>query len=180
MKYRTRDQYCTAALFREMLDPTAGDLLDTVVFTLKEHDDVENGWYSFQRLYVEIGDPTEYKQAKELVGGVNHWQVLLRCKWFKEMLKEARTELKQKLRSDAYARIAKSADEAASDAVRLTAQRFIIKEGCKLMLDDDDNVKMNAKRGRPSAEEIKGELVRMSAEEKQLLDDYKRVTQVVN
>ncbi len=71
MKSKIYDVFLTEGLFLEKL--REGDTRNTVVFNLKEHHDPDNGTYSLHRLYVDIGDPTEYEAAIQILGSVDHW-----------------------------------------------------------------------------------------------------------
>lgn len=143
------------------------------IFTMAEQDDVPRGLYSFYRLYMEIGDMTEYEQAMQLLGSTQHWERICRCPWFKPLLKKCRTDLKNKERSSAIEQIKQTAVNTESDSIRLQALKFLAKEGVEL-LDKEPKVQ-KAGRGRPSSAEREGELKRVSVEEKELQDDYERI-----
>ncbi len=93
------------------------------------------------------------------------------------MIKAAREELKRKIKSLAFKEIYDTALTAESAAVRLSAQKYLVKDGSTLMEDLPDNEGASKKRkaGRPSKEEVKGELNRMSKEEQELNADYQRI-----
>lgn len=71
------------------------------LYTMRPHDHEAQNLPSFRRLYLEIADPTEYRQATQLLGGWSHWQALLGSKWFKDYIEEIRDELDVKLKSEA-------------------------------------------------------------------------------
>lgn len=174
MKSKIYDVFLTEGLFIEKL--REGDTRNTVVFNLKEHHDLANDTYSIHRLYVDIGDPTEYEAAMKILGSVDHWDKLMKCKWLKPVIKAAREELKRKIKSLAFKEIYDTALTAESAAVRLNAQKYLVKDGSMLMEDMPDNEsKTKRKAGRPSTAEVKGELNRMSREEQELNADYNRI-----
>lgn len=147
---------------------------DKTLFTMAEQDDMTKGFHSFYRLYMEIGDMTEYEQAMQLLGSTQHWERLCRCPWFKPFLKKCRTDLKNKERSKAIEQIKVTAMNTDSDSIRLQALKFLAKEGVEL-LDKEPKSTAKTGRGRPTNAEKEGELKRISVEEKELQDDYERV-----
>lgn len=153
-------------------------LKDTCVFTLALEDNEELGLYSFPKLYLSIDDPTEYKQAIEILGAVEHWDKVVKLAWLKPTILKLRSQLKRKMRSDAFGRIHNAALTSESDAVRMAAEKFIIKEGARILdeqSEEEQQSKAKKGRGRPSSEEIEGELKRFTAEERQLIEDSQRV-----
>lgn len=131
------------------------------IYTMK-NEDHHTGIPSFSRLYINIGDPTEYQQAGSLLGGWDHWQVLCSSKWFQDYIIPIREELEIKLRSEALIRVKEMMDSnTASQA--LQAARWLADGSYK------------KKRGRPSNEEAAAELRKQNLIKKSVEEDYLRV-----
>lgn len=105
-----------------------------------------DGWVpSFREAYMAISDPTEYLVGTQLLGDYTHWLRLARCKWLKPYLERWRAELATKLESEAIQAVrATMALQEGSSA--LQAARYLA-----------DKISP-PKRGRPSKEEIEGQL----------------------
>lgn len=74
------------------------------MFTLKDSEEANASGIvipSFASLYLELADPTEYRPAKELLGGWEHWRALCSSEWFTRFIQPLRDELEVKLRSEA-------------------------------------------------------------------------------
>lgn len=167
-------RYLTQALFLEHrtegYDP---------VFTLKDYD--REGLPSFKRLYVALGDPTEYLTALSLLGSWDHWTKLTECSWLQEALSEAREELSIKFRSEAIARIKQDAEKAFSEATRLAANKFLATEG----YTSSEDIKAaksaallkatESKRGRPSKEEVEKRMVEELRQNGTIDNDFERI-----
>ncbi len=141
------------------------------VYTLATHDQWME-WEgekvkipSFRRLYLEIGDPTEYRQATDLLGGWAHLQALLKYKWFDEFIKSAREELEIQLRSAALLRIIVEAQSEESRS-SLAANRYLADGKYKVA---------DVKRGRPSNVEIENELQKRTNITERAKEDMKRM-----
>lgn len=143
-------------LFYEMSDADKS----RVLYTLKPED--HKGFPSIRRLYIEMGDETEYRFASEYFGGWPHWQKLLNSPWFSDFIQDLRAELAQKQLSDRLEVLKKKS--AAGD---VNATRFLLNEEYK---------KKKSQVGRPTKEAIKREadLLFMSSEE--ISDDLARIT----
>lgn len=166
-KYRAADgRFRTLSLFKETIQqPTAKKY--SYVFTLNTEDkDVP----SLHKLFVESQDPTEYTFANEVLGSWTHWQNLKQCTWFKPYYEAMRLELDTKLQSkgvEVMRAIAKGKSPAAAQAARWFAEGSWDK-------------KLATKRGRPSKEEVQGELKRQAAAESELSEDADRIGAVTN
>ena len=131
-------------------------------YTLKPYD--HRGAMSMYRLYMEIGDPTEYQQAKQLLGGWAHWKLLTECTWFAPLVQEWREELRTKLESDRYCEMIEVAENQKGTPQGVQATKWLAERYCE---------KPKApKRGRPTKEEKKGYL-KQEAEEDALLEEEK-------
>ena len=140
----------------------------TVLYTLKDHD--HEGYPSLKRLYLETGDPTEYKFANSYLDGWTHWELLIAAEWFQPHLNQWRKELELKIKSMALWQIQEEATNDLSKS-KFTANKFLLEGGWK----PKDQTGGSNRRGRPSKQEIQDEAHRI-AEERDLVDDaFKRV-----
>lgn len=106
------------------------------------------GLINARATFVELGDPTGYRWAIKYLGDWHHWEILMKCKWFKEAYDVWVHELNVKLRSDAVDRIKEISDGGTQQS--LAAAKY---------LADMAKPKVYG-RGRPSSAEISGELKR--------------------
>jgi hypothetical protein len=144
------------------------------------HDDIE-GLVNFRQEYVRDMDPTGYKTATRLLENYDHWQLLMKSKWFKEAKAEWDKELAAKMEKealDALRGIIIADDESGvkiSD--RISAAKVLLGKSKTIKGDME---KGELKRGRPSKEEVQGALkeeVRLSKEEE---EDASRIRLVKN
>lgn len=89
-------RYLTLSLFLEI------SYAPNAIYTLKDVDYEYNGkmYYSLKKLYLETGDPTEYKFANQFLAGWDHWQKIINNKQLLSYIESWRVELEIKLRSD--------------------------------------------------------------------------------
>lgn len=167
------NQYRTRGLIKEA---AGNELVPDYIFTFAHYDNEEEGLYSLRKLYLQFDDTTEYEQAMHILGSMVHWEKFVNSDFIKDHIEEYRKELRARTKSKALKQLLESAENSPSDAVRHQAQKFLVKEGFRLM-DGEDAAK--PKRGRPSKEEIDGNLKAMSAEEKRIQEDYNRTLQIV-
>lgn len=133
------------------------------LMTLKEHDIEVNGkkLLSLRRIYLEIGDPTEYQVAMEVLGSWDHWNRLLESTVVKPYIDAMREELEIVNRSQALQALRKTAlYEGAKGTV---AAKYIAEQAWK------------STRGRPSKEEKAKQLRIESAIEKEMSEDAERL-----
>jgi len=160
-KYRTR------SLFKEFnhgrIEAT-GKPFDPV-FTLRDFD--YDGLPSFKRMYMEASDPSEYSFAMETLGSWEHWEKLCSVGFFKPYIEKWRKELVLKLKSDGLIALTRLAGNAKSEAQRLQAAKFLADEG----FVPDKRVK----RGRPSKEEVEGEMNRRLQHLSDVEEDLDRI-----
>jgi len=150
-----------------------GAILEHCIFTIEDEDNLELGLYSFKKLYLSHLDPTEYEQAKYILNSIPHWERICRTGRLKPLIEDCRLELSKLIRSKAFKYIEKEALVSDSSAVRLSAQKFLVGPGAALMYPKDPEV--TKKRGRPSKDEVDGNLKQMSEDEKRMMDDLERV-----
>lgn len=124
---------------------------------------------SLRRLYLETRDPTEKEFSENYLGGWDHHQLMLKgCKWYREMIEEWRVELRAVMKAEAIRTIRLlAANPKEKGATRLAAAKFLSTLG-------DPATKPTAnpksKRGRPSNEEVAGEL-KAAVRAKELLEE---------
>lgn len=161
-------RYYTSQLFYERaIDVSTTSRVLDPVFTLARE---RSGLIPFGRKYVELVDPSGYRVTLSLLhGDFNHWIALMKCPWFTEYKEEWDKEIDAKLFAeglDVVRSIQK--DEDASPAVRLQAAKLLVQKGYK----DKDK---KPTRGRPSKEEVQGELKRQAESSKALDKDFERI-----
>ncbi len=135
---------------------------DAAIYTMKETDH-PSGLPSFRRLYLEIADPTEYRQASELVGGWAHWQALNQSRWFDEFITPIREELEIKLRSEAL--LAAYMIIGSGKQGELQAAKFFA----------EGKYKPSRGRGRPSKADIESEVRKQAAINSRIRGDMERL-----
>jgi hypothetical protein len=135
---------------------------ELVRYTLKAHDHM--GFPSLRRLYLEADDPTEYEFVKKYLEGIDHWDDLCACKWFKPHIDSWRRELELRLKSQALLRIREEAMAGGRNS--LQANRFLVDKGWETK---------PGQRGRPSKDEIRREAERQVTAERQVSDDWDRL-----
>lgn len=94
-----RGRYRTSSLFLETRRPGA----PAPVYTLREFP--KPGLICARQLYLEANDPTEYAAALSILGSWEHWQHLCGASWFKPIVDQWRSELKQKLLHEATQKV---------------------------------------------------------------------------
>jgi len=136
-------KFRTKSLFRESKDPGYKSY-----FTLRDYDYEDH--ISMKRKYLEINDPTEYRVAQKLLGSWKHWQRLQEAPWFRKHLAQWREELAISLESrelDRMIEFSKKDDPTGYQATKTLLERW------------DKHLKPRIEtRGRPSKEEIEGNL----------------------
>lgn len=158
LKNPTNGMYLTRSLFFEttLADKTG------VMYTLKDED--HEGYPSLYRLYMEEGDPTEWRFANKYLAGWAHWEKLCECVWFKDYLDRWRRELELKYKSESLARIITLSKTTSKE--QFIANRYIIEKGW--------NSKESTK-GRPSKQQIREAANDYLSHNSQVMDDFKRL-----
>lgn len=147
----------TKALFQEF----AGEDKSRILYTLKPED---TNYPSIYRLYIFEDDLTEYTFANKYFENWEHWEMVAQSPWFKPFIARWRKELRLKLESLAMTHIVAEMKDGSSKNKYSAA---------KTVLDQIN--KQKPQRGRPSKEEVQGELIRQTHAERTLQDDLKRV-----
>lgn len=141
------------------------------LFSMEDYE--VGGCPSFKKLYVSLGDPTEYKQAIAMLGSVEHWDYLLKSPFMEPLIKACRKELALKIESEAFDGLLAEARGASQEASRISAYKTVLKEAQDL--NEEKVAKKVKPRGRPSQADITASLKEMTAEEKRLHEDHQRI-----
>lgn len=168
--------YETLGTKQNLVSPLSDEIGPRPIYTLKPYDHTipqESVFYrdggpnllrSFYEVYVEYGDPSEYSFAMGTLGSWEHWVELRGCQFFKPYYKKMREALKAKIESEALL-AARKALKAGIGPQSLQAAKWL-----------RDAVKGPANgRGRPSKEQVQGEIKRQAEEEKDLASDLERL-----
>ena len=152
------------SLFYEMYGPGEAK------YSLKDRDHIGTDgktYPSLYKLYMELGDLTEYEFANKYLEGWHQWTKLLEAGWFKPYINRWRTELELKLKAEALRRILDEAREGGKNSYQ--ANKFFVEKGYIAKESEP------SRRGRPT----KAEIARRAAEEvfssKQIDEDIKRL-----
>jgi len=122
----------------------------------------------FKDLYIRLKDPTGVKAAQLYLDGYSHFEYIMESSpWFKEAVERWNRELEATFRAEALERVRELAESAAGEAVALAANKYLA--------NLDYNKEPKAKRGRPSAKEVEGELKRQAHRDTSLASDYQRM-----
>jgi hypothetical protein len=149
-------KWLTQSLFLEMgYKPQA-------VFTLNDEDKTYKGkvYPSLKRLYLETNDPTEYKLATEHLGGWSHWKRLRGNSAIAEHIEVWKDELNVKL----TAKGVQLAIEIATDGGTFQAAKWLADTGWEKRI-----------AGRPSKDEVEGELKKQAQESDDFASDLLRI-----
>ena len=117
--------WLTGALFLE----TAHDPERTALYSLS-FDTVErygNEYPGFFQLYIDLEDPTEYKVATELFGGLEHWTVMVNSVRIGREIERCREWLNLKLKSMGMKKIIEQSSESFQAARYLVDQNWLDK-----------------------------------------------------
>jgi hypothetical protein len=167
-RHPTTNARYTRQLFWEC-QQEIGNVYKTIdpMFTLYQD---KPGLVNFRKEYVKLGDPTGYKLANAYLEDFSHWQLLMKAPWFKKAKAVWDLELDAKLKSEAMEAIKLIADSGSvSPAVQLQAAKFLAN------LEHRKQPKQDSTRGRPSKEEVEGELKRQTEDSKTIEADMARI-----
>lgn len=156
-KKRMKDEkgrYIVQGLFLETRYDT-----EWAQFTLDGEDKDYKGkvYPSLKRLYLQYSDPKEYNFANEYLVDYPHWQRITHNKTLREHVDQWRAELELKLISDGVSVLIDLATEKDS----YQAAKWMADRGW------DKSVK-----GRPSKEQVKGELKKRADEAEEFAEDF--------
>lgn len=157
-KSRFRDEknrYIVQGLFLEDRYNT-----DLAYYTLDGEDKTYKGrvYPSLKRLFIEEGDPTEYVFAKKYLFDWPHWQRMVRNRWLQPHIESWREELEISLRAEGIAAIINAA---------ISNDHY---QAAKWLADKGWDIKT---KGRPSKEEIEGEISKEVQKEREFGEGFK-------
>ena len=135
----SRKRYRTLSLFREFY------LSEVEPLWSLQDEDPQNTLPSLKKLYMNIGDPTEYEFALQAFGSWKHWLKIKNSKAITAFIEDWPIELEVKLRSEGIKGVIK---EAESGKAKFNAAKFLANADWK---------STTSKRGRPSKEEVERE-----------------------
>lgn len=120
-----------------------------------------------RKKFLEYKDPTGYKLAMEYFGDFKGLQRFLKQKYFKNIWDGWQEELRAEIKSTALARIQEIAQEGSAQS--LVAAKYLANGEYIEGID-------TKKRGRPTTEEVTGELKRQVKAVETRQNDYNRMT----
>lgn len=145
------------------------------IYTLKDID--YKGYKSFYKEYMRIADPTEYRVAKELLDGYEHWEMLCATSWFKQYVDKWRKELQVKIKSEALHKIMQEAKTNPKEMVN--ANKYILEKGWEQSTKNNENINKR-EVGRPSQDKIRKEAIDLFNREEEIQRDLQRLGEVLN
>lgn len=148
---------------------------DRVLYTMKTEDHevvIENDfgepevrvYPSLRRLYMEMGDESEFLFAQTYFGGWPHWKRLLTCSWFLDHLSEIREELAARNAAENLIAIRSKAKDG-----NFQANKYLLEQGWKPKGDV----------GRPTKDRIRREAEKLSKNDSEVHADFERVSQEI-
>ena len=160
MKFRNnKNQLITKNLFEEL---SANE--DEIVYSLARED---GKFPSLYKLYMEAADLIEFDFAVKYFENYQHWKKLCQTAYFSPYIAEWRVELELMIRSKALGSLIKKSDSSTEIAKYLLNNNWVDKL-------HNNNPTVNL-RGRPSKEEIKGNLVLITNNAMKEQKDYERI-----
>lgn len=163
----------TLSLFIETINPAQFKKYGPVM-TLAEKpkwDYLRETWLPSAKQIFVLSN-SEYEGAMKLVGSMEHWNMLLDCDWFvngkeKDASFTSLTQWKKE-QQDRIASLAQTHLLEAAMAGNVTAIKALLYGNSA-----------GPKRGRPSKEEVKGELKKQTREEQSVQSDKDRILRLV-
>ena len=152
----SQGKWLTQALFLEM------GYKPQMVFTLEDEDKEYKGktYPSLKKLYLELDDPTEYEVATQHLGGWEHWKRLRGNKLIANHLDKWKEELNVKL----TAKGVKLAIDIATTGGTFQAAKWLADTGWDKRI-----------AGRPSKEDVEGELKKQARDVGEFSEDLLRI-----
>lgn len=148
-------RYVTRGLFKEFNTNSSY----TPTFNLKQEDDEDT--YSFEKIYLALNDPTEYKLVEQVFNGdVKHWEACKVSPELSDFIDRCREKLMKKLQSEAFGKIMSLAFEDGNKN-QMSALKILY---------DIKPIKTVKEVGRPKKEKKVEEV-----DNKDLLEDIKRL-----
>ena len=157
----TLGRWKTCALFEETCEDPAKY---PPVYCLGDSD--TSSCVSLKRLYLELRDVTEYQFANMYLGGWDHWQRIVESYRLKPHIEAWRSELDLLLRTEYLAAIRELSGS--ETATGLAATKYLLETTTTFGGE-------KKKRGRPSKQEVEGELKQQARSAKEIAEDAKRI-----
>jgi hypothetical protein len=170
-KYHKGYQIITRGLFYEMAPDKSA-----VLYSLTDIDkDLGDGRVakSLKKLYLKMGDITEYDFAHKYFYNWQHWQEVANASWMKKIVAKWREELEVLIQADALKMI--QAEAIANTKYSYAANRYLADKGWKVTADQKVEKKASRGAGRPSKAQVAEEANRMAMEAHSVEDDLKRL-----
>lgn len=128
------------------------------------------GLINFGRRYIQDADPSGYTTAMALLGDFAHWEYLMKSPWFKAAKAEWDRELEAKLYAEGMQKLREILTEG-DDAKALQAAKILIDPKHY----SPERKAAVGKRGRPTSEEIEGELKEQARQAHEFAKDAERI-----
>jgi hypothetical protein len=116
--------------------------------------------------FLELNDPTGFKFAEKYLESYARLENLLTQGWFKNSWDDWQNELRARIKSEALKRIQEISEEGSAQSLN----------AAKYLANGEYLEGAGAKRGRPSKEEVSGELKRQVKAIDVLNEDFNRMT----
>jgi len=162
--WRTRDMFVD--IVRNPSINTDNFSEEECLYWLEDRQDQEDSRPVLRELFIELGDYTGYKLAKEYLGGYPHLERLLKCAWFAKCFNKWKEELFINTKAKALEKIVEISQTEGASALAAS----------KYLANGEYLEGLETKRGRPSKEELKGELKRQVEAVSSTNEDFKRMT----
>lgn len=163
MTYKGQNgQFLTLSLFHE----TARELPEDrraapAVFSF---DNDIPGLVNCRRTFLELEDPTGYEWAMKYLDSWEHFERLLNSTWFLPHYEDWKRELLISLKAKAIKRITAISLTGTNEAQALAASKYLAEKGWE-----------RNTRGRPSKDDMKGEMRRLSTQIEETNKDMDRI-----
>ncbi len=164
-KNESNQRYTKQLFYEQWAGLTQDERVWSPPFTL--HQDIK-GLTNFGREYVSDADPSGYTTAMRLLGEYSYFEYLMRVPWFREAKEQWDKEVDAKLYAEAIKKIRELSQ--GEDAKALQAAKYLANKEYK--------TKTSTKRGRPSKEEVAGELASQAKEQAEIARDLDRIKAV--
>lgn len=160
--YDVMNRPMTVSLFVE-----TSDSIETAIFTTKDQDVVKDGktYHSLKRLFLEEGDPVQYRFATKYLANWKHWQKLKSGKELGEKIAGWEEELELKLASEALEQLIVTANSEGS----FQATKFLIDRGYNKRAVGRPSKKSAEKEKRFKEQMLKGQ-TEFDADAKRLMN----------
>lgn len=139
-------------------------------------DRSRSGLPSLKKLYLEMGDTTEYEFATTYLHSYDHFCKLLEAPWFQEAVSVWRAELKLKIIARAMRNLQMEADGNTPQSFQ--ANKYLASGVWEKQIKAtgvSPETPPPAKRGRPSNDLIERKAMELAAKELKIAQDFERI-----